>query len=224
MESTILVVEDERRSAEWICTYLERENYRTLIAYDGKDGLEIARNEKPDLIVLDVMLPGMSGTEVCRTLREESEVPIVMLTARGGRDDKLMGFGQGADDYIVKPFDPDELVVRIKALLRRSRSANHRSAVCGPLMLDIDSEEATLDGRPLELSHAQFAILSVLIGHPGIILTRNQIIHHAFDDNYDAFDRAIDTHIRRIRKIIHREGFEPIKTVYGAGYKLVCPS
>lgn len=222
MFSTILIVEDEVRSAHWLKTYLERGGFRAQTAYDGLEGLKMARDLQPDLILLDLMLPGVGGNELFDILRAESEVPIIMITARGSREDRLKGLNQGADDYIVKPFEPEEVILRVKAVLRRSRGTIRTLHTCGPLTLDEEKEEVRWENELLRLSHAQFAILTVFMRQPGVVLSRRQIIEQAFPQDFDAYERAIDTHIKRVRKIIHREGFEPIQTIYGGGYKLQC--
>jgi len=218
----ILIIEDETRSAQWIKIYLERAGFTALIATDGCEGLDLARTLKPDLILLDLMLPRLDGMEICRILRRESDVPIIMMTARGAREDRIQGLNDGADDYIVKPFDPDELVVRVKAVLRRNKGRVRKVLTCGLLTLDEDAGDVYLDGCPVKLSRAQYSILSVFMHHPNILLTRNQLIEQAFDNNFEAYDRAIDTHIRRLRKMIQKDDFKPIRTIYGAGYKLIC--
>lgn len=223
MSEVILIVEDDERSSEWTAIYLKRAGFSPVIAGDGREGLNKARSLKPAMVLLDLMLPGIPGEEFCRLLRRESEVPIIMLTAKGSREDTINGLDIGADDYIVKPFDPDELIVRIKAVLRRTRGTVQQTLICGPITLHEETEEVLVNGTPVDLSHAQFALLSAFMRHPGVLLTRQQLIEQAFRDNFDAYDRAIDTHIKRIRKLIHSESFKPIKTVYGAGYKLVCP-
>jgi DNA-binding response OmpR family regulator len=215
----ILVIEDDQSAARWIKIYLERAGYTTLTAQDGVTGLAMARSQNPTLILLDLMLPGMDGREICRILRQESDTPIIMLTARSTRSDRINGLDGGADDYITKPFDPDELVVRIKAVLRRSKGQVRQSLTCGPLQLDLKSRELTFQGEPVELSQAQFALLVVFMNNKNAVLTRNQLIEQAFDNNFEAFDRAIDSHIGRLRKLIHRSNFKPLKTIYGSGYK-----
>ncbi|MDA3811951.1 MAG: response regulator transcription factor [Spirochaetaceae bacterium] len=220
--STVLIIEDELRTAEWIKIYLERAGFTADIANNGQDGLLKARSMKPDLILLDLMLPRLNGMELCRILRRESDVPIIMLTARGAKEDRIDGFDEGADDYIVKPFDPDELVVRVKAVLRRSKGEIQNILTCGMLSLDESARQVSLNGKNIKLSKAQFDILITFMRHPNILLTRNQLIEQAFNNDFDAFDRAIDTHIRRLRKLIHIADFQPIQTIYGAGYKLVC--
>ena len=153
------------------------------------------------------MLPHMNGMEICRILRRESDVPIIMLTAKGAKENRIQGLDDGADDYMVKPFDPDELIVRIKAVLRRSRGQVQKIVTCGDLTIDVDSGEVHLEGRLIKLSAAQFAILSAFMHHPNTILTRTQLIEQAFNNNFEAYDRAIDTHIRRLRKLIHQDNF-----------------
>ncbi|MCD6396719.1 MAG: response regulator transcription factor [Spirochaetaceae bacterium] len=223
MNRPILVIEDDTSSAHWIKVYLERAGYAVVLSHDGVTGLESARKVNPAMIVLDIMLPGLDGREICRILRKESDVPIIMLTARGAKSDKIESLSEGADDYIVKPFDPDELIVRIKAVLRRYKG-NVRSIIkCGLLYMDERSRKISIDGDQIELSKAQYTIMAVFMNHPNTILSRSQLIDQAFDTDFEAFDRAIDSHIRRLRKLIHRKNYEPIKTYYGSGYKLECP-
>jgi DNA-binding response OmpR family regulator len=219
---TILIIEDERRIADWIRIYLERAGFTAVNAYDGKDGLGLARSLNPDLIILDLMLPGLNGMDLCRIFRQESDVPIIMLTSKGRKEDRINGLDEGADDYITKPFDADELVGRVKAVLRRYRGHVQKTLSCGILYLNESTQEVSLDGQAIKLSRAQFDILSVFMRNPNIVLTRNQLIEQAFNNNFEAFDRAIDTHIRRLRKLIHKNEFKPIQTIYGSGYKLVC--
>ena len=222
MSRPILVIEDDTSSARWVEIYLKRAGYSVVLAHDGITGLDMARKVNPALILLDLMLPGMDGREICRILRRESDVPIIMLTARGAKSDKLDGLDGGADDYIVKPFDPDELIVRIKSVLRRYKGHFKISLECGHLHLDNETHEITLEGEPISLSKAQYTIMAVFMNHPNMILSRNQLIAQAFDNDYEAFDRAIDSHIRRLRKLIHRVNYQPLKTIYGSGYKLEC--
>jgi len=205
-------------------TYLERAGFKAEIANDGQTGLNTARRIKPDLILLDLRLPLINGNELCRIIREESDVPIIMLTAKGGKEDKIHGLDGGADDYIVKPFEPEEVIGRIKAVLRRSMGQMKKEIICGPIRVDEERETVFIGQEQITMSHAQFAIFKVFIRHPEVVFTRRQIIELAFDDDFDAYERAIDTHIRRLRKLIHSAGFEPIQTVYGGGYKLVCAS
>ena len=222
MDDYILIIEDEKRSAHWIKTYLERDGFRTDTAYDGKNGLDKARKTNPDLILLDLKLPLISGSEICRILRKESNVPIIMLTSKGSNEDKINGLNEGADDYIVKPFDPDEVISRVNAVLRRTKGKLSKQITCGPISLDIDKQLVKIDSEEVYLSHTQYAILEVLMKNQGAVLSRKQIIEQAFTDDFNAFDRAVDTHIKRLRRAIERDNFKPIKTVYGGGYKLVC--
>jgi DNA-binding response OmpR family regulator len=222
MSQTILIIEDDQRIAEWVKIYFERAGFLAEIAHDGRIGLERARILGPDLIVLDLMLPGMDGMEVCQILRMESDVPIIMLTAKGSQPDRVHGLEHGADDYLVKPFDPDELVARAKAILRRYHGRVQASLKCGDLILNESTHQVRLENQLIEMSQAQFAVLSALLRHPNQVLSRSQLITLAFKDDFEGTDRAIDTHIRRLRKLIHQDDFQPIQTVYGAGYKFVC--
>lgn len=217
----ILIIEDEKRIAHWVQKYFERAEFTADVAHDGQTGLAQARQTEPDLIVLDLMLPGIDGVEVCRRLRAESDVPIIMLTARGTQPDRINGLDIGADDYIVKPFDPEEVIARAKAVLRRTQGKVQQQITYGPISLDEKSQTASINSEPVNLSQAQFAILYTFMRHPNQVLTREQLISLAFNDEFDGFDRAIDTHIRRLRKLIHIGEHEPIQTVYGAGYKFV---
>jgi len=222
MSQTVLVIEDDTRIADWVKVYLERAGFAAEVAHDGKTGLDLARALCPDLIVLDLMLPGLDGMSLCRILRRESDVPIIMLTAKGARSDRIEGLDSGADDYVSKPFDPDELVARVKAVLRRTTGSAQRVLTCSTITLEETTRSVTRDGQPIHLSQAQFALLTALMRHPNQVLTRDQLIALAFGDDYDAYDRAIDTHIRRLRKLIHTKQSQPIRTVYGVGYRLVC--
>jgi DNA-binding response OmpR family regulator len=218
---TILIIEDEERIASWIKIYVEREGYSAVVVHNGKSGLALAQSMNPNLIILDLMLPGLDGMEICRRLRRSSDIPIIMLTAKGTKRDKISGLDCGADDYILKPFDPDELVVRIKAVLRRYKGQVQQILRSGRLSLDEMAQQVCLDDQPLHLSHAQFAIMRAFISHPNIVLTRFQLIEQAFENDYEAYGRAIDAHIKRLRKILNKDGFAPIETIYGSGYKLV---
>ncbi len=223
MSHLILVIEDDVVAAKWVKVYLERAGYSTVLAHDGMSGLEMVRKTHPSLIVLDLMLPGLNGREICRIVRNESDVPIIMLTALGAKSDRINGLTGGADDYIVKPYDPDELVVRVKTILRRSRWVSRKNIECGLLLLNEDTQEIFVDGKPVQLSKAQYSIMAVFMSHPNSILTRNQLIEQAFNNDFESYDRAIDSHIRRLRKLIHRENYKPLRTIYGSGYKLECP-
>jgi DNA-binding response OmpR family regulator len=222
MNQNILIIEDDRRIAEWVKIYFERAGFLTEVATDGKKGLNRARILNPDLIVLDVMLPNIKGFDVCQILRMESDVPIIILTAKGSQTDRLHGLEYGADDYIVKPFDPEELVARAKAVLRRYQGRVQTILRCGALILDERIHQVHWEDQLVEMSRAQFAVLAVLMRHPNQVLSRSQLINLAYSNNFTGTERAIDTHVRRLRKKIHSDDFQPIQTVYGAGYKFVC--
>ncbi len=220
----VLVVDDDVKTVELVKIYLNRDGYRVLTAYNGNDALHIARQSHPDLIVLDLMLPGMNGLDVCRTLRQESDVPIIMLTAMTTDDDRLTGLNLGADDYVTKPFSPRELAARVRAVLRRLPGERGPDKIeYGSLLVDFLKHEAYLDGKPLNLTPIEFKILGVLIKEPGRVFSRAQIIEKAFGHDFDSFDRTIDVHILKLRRKLEPDPRHPsyIKTVYGAGYKLL---
>lgn len=219
MSRKILIVEDEPRTAGWVKIYLERAGFIAETARDGMEGLNLARTSEPDLILLDILMPRLNGVELCRMIRKESDVPIIMTTSRGAKEDRLRGLDEGADDYLVKPFDPDELVARINALLRRTGGSLKKSIRCGPLELDEEKRSVRLYGEVLPLSQAQYLLLTAFMKNPGRVFSREQLIDGAFKGNFESYDRAIDTHIKRLRKIINRKDFQPIETVYGAGYR-----
>jgi len=222
MTTTILIIEDEKKIADWVQRYFEKAGFRTLAAYNGLKGLQLAQDTTPDLIILDVMLPGINGFEVCRRLRTDSEVPIIMLTARDTRHDRVNGLDLGADDYIVKPFDPDELIARAKAVLRRVKSQTTTPYRIGGFELNELNKSIHLNGEEINFTAQQFTILSIFLHNPNRILTRERLIEKAFAD-FDGFDRAVDTHIRRIRRLIEKDTRHPqfIRTIYGSGYKFV---
>lgn len=223
MSPLILVIEDDETAAKWIEVYLKRAGYTPLVVNNGIRGLETARTKQPALIVLDLMLPGLDGMEICRILRKESDIPIIMLTARGSGRDRVRGLDGGADDYLVKPFDPDELIARIKSVLRRYEVKIVKISKCGDIVLNREAKELMVRGEHVALSSAQYALMKVFMSHPNMVLSREQLIAQAFDNNFESFERAIDSHIRRLRKRIHCENYEPLKTIYGLGYKLECP-
>ncbi|MEM7119544.1 MAG: response regulator transcription factor [Chloroflexota bacterium] len=225
MTQKVLIIEDEERIAHWVKSYFEQARFTALVAHDGQTGLAIARREQPDLIILDLMLPKMDGMDVCRAIRRHSDVPIIMLTARNQEMDKILGLELGADDYVTKPFSPNELVARARATLRRARGEMKPTAVLrgGNIELDLDAFSCTVDQQPVELSRIQFALLEALIRNAGRVLTRQQLLDAAFEEAYDGFERTIDTHIRRLRQRVEKDAANPnhIMTVYGVGYKFV---
>jgi two-component system alkaline phosphatase synthesis response regulator PhoP len=220
----VLVVDDDEKTVELVKLYLNRDGYRVLTACDGIEALRLAREGRPDLIVLDLMLPGIDGLEICRTLRAESDVPIIMLTAMTTDQDRLNGLDMGADDYVTKPFSPRELAARVRAVLRRVPGERGPDMIdLGGLTLDFLKHEAFLDGRPLQLTPIEFKLLGVLAREPGRVFSRAQIIEKAFGYDFDSFDRTIDVHILKLRRKLEPDPRHPryIKTVYGAGYKLL---
>ena len=220
----VLVVDDDVKTVELVKLYLNRDGYRVLTAYDGIEALRLAREGHPDLIVLDLMLPGIDGLEVCHTLREESDVPIIMLTARTTDEDKLAGLELGADDYVTKPFSPRELAARVRAVLRRLPGERGPVEIQhGELTVDFVKYEAYLAGRPLNLTPTEFKLLGVLVKEPGTVFNRAQLIEKAIGHDFEGFDRTIDVHILNLRRKLEPDPYHPryLKTVYGAGYKLL---
>jgi DNA-binding response OmpR family regulator len=221
LKRKVLVIEDESRIAHWVQSYFERAGYEVVVAGDGVTGLQLARQGAPDLIILDLMLPQMDGMTVCRTLRGESDVPIIMLTARGSEDDRVLGLDSGADDYAVKPFTARELVARANALLRRSGGHTQQVLRGGEIELDVAAHSCTINGQAISLSPTQFAILEMLMRHPNQVISREKLMDAAFGDSFAGLDRNIDTHIRRLRQQIEPDTRQPryVQTVYGVGYK-----
>lgn len=221
----ILVVDDDKRIVDLVKLYLEDEGHRVIPAYDGDQALSLARQERPDLIVLDLMLPGRDGLEVCQILRTESEVPIIMLTARTTERDKLAGLDLGADDYVIKPFSPRELVARIRAVLRRMPEERaHRGppeVAFGDLKVRFLHHDVAVGGQPVNLTPAEFDLLATLVREPGRAFTRVELIEAAFGHEFEGSERAIDVHILNLRKKIEPDPRNPryIKSVYGVGYK-----
>ena len=221
MSGTVLIVEDDTRIANWVKLYFERAGFVVEAAYDGESGLALARDLTPDLIILDLTLPRLDGVELCRILRRESEVPIIMLTAREAHAERVIGLDSGADDYIVKPFDPEEVIARAGAVLRRVKGRVQQVLTRGNITLNETTWSVTVKGEPVNLSRAQIALLSTFMRHPNQVLNREQLIELTFSHEFDGFDRAVDSQIARLRKRISRAGSQPIQTVYGAGYKFV---
>ena len=221
MSGTVLIVEDDTRIANWVKVYFERAGFVAEVAHDGESGLAQARDLAPDLIILDLMLPRLDGVELCRILRRESDVPIIMLTAREAPAERIIGLDSGADDYVVKPFDPQEVIARAEAVLRRVKDKVQRVLTCGNITLNETTSVVIVDKEPVALSQAQIALLSTFMRHPNQVLTRDQLISLTFNDEFEGFDRAIDSQIARLRRQISRDGSQPIQTVYGAGYRFV---
>ncbi len=221
MNGTVLIIEDDTRIANWVRVYFERAGFSAEVAHDGKSGLALARSLTPDLVILDLALPGLDGVELCRILRLESEVPIIMLTAREAHAERITGLESRADDYIVKPFDPEEVIARAEAVLRRVRCRVQQILTRDNITLNETTGSVTVNDEPVFLTQAQTALLSTFMRHPNQVLTRDQLISLTFNQEFQGFDRAIDSQIARLRKQISRGGNKPIQTVYGAGYKFV---
>jgi two-component system, OmpR family, alkaline phosphatase synthesis response regulator PhoP len=223
MNGTILVVDDEPQITRLAQDYLARDGFRVLVARDGGTALGLARQEQPDLVVLDLNLPGIDGLEVCRKLRRTSDVPIVMLTARVEETDRLIGLELGADDYIVKPFSPRELVARVRAVLRRARGEVRQQQIlhAGPLEIDLEGHSARRNGEAVALTRSEFSLLAVLAQNPGAVFSREQLLERIHGVAYDGFDRSVDSHIKNLRRKLEADPLSPelILTVYGIGYK-----
>jgi len=221
----VLVVDDDAKTVEVISLYLKRDGYRVIAAYEGNDALRLARESHPDLIVLDLMLPGIDGMEICRALRAESDVPIIMLTARTEEEDKLKGLDLGADDYIVKPFSTRELAARTRAVLRRLPEDAYlrgpEEITQGRLTVNFVNHQVFLDGRLLHLTPAEFKLLGTMIREPERVFSRGQLVEKAFGYDHEGFDRSIDFHILNLRRKLEADPCQPryIKSVYGAGFK-----
>ena len=220
----VLVVDDDVKTVELVKLYLNRDGYKVLTAYNGIEALRLARESSPDLIVLDLMLPDIDGLEVCRILRHESDVPIIMLTARTTDQDKLRGLGLGADDYVTKPFSPKVLAARVWAVLRRLPGGRGPEEIkCDELSMNFTKHEAWFPDRPLNLTSVEFKLLGVLAKEPGRVFSRARLIEEAFGYDFEGFDRTIDVHILNLRRKLEPDANHPryLKTVYGVGYKFV---
>jgi len=220
----VLIVDDDIKTVELVKLYLTRDGYQVLTAYDGIEAMRLARESRPDLIVLDLMLPDIDGLEVCRILRHESDVPIIMLTARSTDQDKLTGLGLGADDYVTKPFSPKELAARVQAVLRRlPRERGPEEIKIGELSMNFTKHEAWFADKLLDLTSVEFKLLGVLAREPGRVCSRTSLIEEALGYDFEGFDRTIDVHILNLRRKLELDPSHPryIKTVYGVGYKFV---
>ena len=218
----IVIIEDDAVVAETMELYLRQEGFDVSTARDGVAGLRLASATDTRLVVLDLMIPGLSGIEVCRRLRATSTVPIVMLTARASEDDRLAGFDAGADDYVPKPFSPREVVARVQALLRRSGPPTSPvPLVAGGLSIDLWGRLVRVDGCPVSLTATEFRVLAALARHPGRVFTREELVARVFGPDYDGFDRTVDVHVTNLRKKIERGGGPRyVLTVHGIGYRL----
>ena len=227
MPARILIVDDEPPIVDVLAYNLKRANYEVITAYDGQEALDKARAEQPDLIVLDLMLPGVDGLDVCRELRRERDVPIIMLTARDSEIDRVVGLELGADDYVVKPFSVRELMARIKNVLRRTApgppEAQGAARRAGPLAIDPARHEAARDGNALDLTALEFDLLYTLARHAGQVLSREQLLEQVWGYDYYGDLRVVDAAVKRLRAKLRRAApqAEPLETIRGVGYKLV---
>jgi DNA-binding response OmpR family regulator len=225
---SILVVEDDRKTSAAVKLYLESAGFEVAVAFDGRQAIEAARSLRPDLIVLDVMLPQVDGFEVCRSLQAEMEVPVILLTARTLEEDKLRGLDLGADDYVTKPFSPRELVARVRAVLRRVAPQEDRPAGDEPelrfrdLTLDPGRQEVTVRGRPVALTRNELRLLEALARSRGRAFTRAELVERAFGWDYEGMERTVDVHVKNLRRKLGprtEEGEPWIETVFGTGYR-----
>jgi two-component system response regulator MtrA len=228
MCAMVLVADDDPRHAEGIRRYLVAAGHQTVVVHDGRAALDLARRERPDLVVLDVMMPGLDGLQVCRALRQESDVLVLMLTARSTERDLLLGLELGADDYLTKPFSPRELVARVRTLLRRASRGTPEAATArdvrqiGPVGVDPVGHQVTVGGEPIECTRGEFAILAALSEQPGRVFTRAQLLHHTRGIDRSSTERTIDVHVMNLRRKIEVDPRRPeqLLTVHGVGYKL----
>jgi len=221
MAEKILVVDDERPIADILKFNLEREGYEVLLAYDGETAVDLALRELPDVIVLDIMLPGLDGFEACRRIRERSAVPIIMLTAKEAESDKVKGLEFGADDYVTKPFSVRELVLRVGAVLRRGAEPSVSPELrLGPLVLDAERHRVTVDGKEVALTALEFRLLHTLLQRQGRVQTRERLLEDVWGMRGDITTRTVDTHVKRLREKLGEAG-KLIETVRGVGYRIV---
>ena len=222
---SVLIVDDDIKLAALLKTYFQKDGFIVLMAHDGSRALEIIRERKPDIIVLDIMLPVLDGWEVCRRVREESDIPIIMLTAREEETDRLVGLEIGADDYVTKPFSPREVVARAKVILRRAYKGVVKPELLkmGRVVMDIERHEVKRNGQLLELTPTEFKILELLASSPGRVFSRLQIVEQVQGYAFDGYERTIDAHVKNLRRKVEENPKEAryIQTVYGVGYKVV---
>jgi DNA-binding response OmpR family regulator len=224
MSRKILIVDDDRKTVDLLRLYLEKDGYQVLAAHDGRQALELTRQRRPNLIVLDLMLPSVDGLDVCRILRAETDTPIIMLTARTTEDDKLLGLDLGADDYITKPFSPREVVARVRVVLRRVGAEREQEPAMvhfRQLTVDFVGHAARLRGEPLRLTPKEFKLLETLIKQPGRAWSRLDLLEQVFGFDYEGLERTVDVHVMNLRRKIEHDPVRPeyIQTVYGVGYK-----
>lgn len=214
----ILIVDDDQNICELLRLYLAKEGYETLIAHDGEKALELFEQNKPNMVLLDVMMPRMDGWEVLKTIRQYSQVPIIMLTARAEERDELQGFELGVDEYISKPFSPKILTARVEAILRRSKVAVSEVINVGGICIDKAAHQVTVDGKNVDLSYKEFELMTYFAENQGIALSREKILNNVWNYDYFGDARTIDTHVKKLRSKLGSKG-DYIKTIWGMGYK-----
>lgn len=221
--NSVLIVDDDVKLAQLLKTYFDKEGFVTHTVHDGLDALQAVREKKPDIMILDLMLPGLAGWDVCRRIRRDSELPILMLTARDEESDRLIGLEIGADDYVTKPFSPKEVVARAKAILRRTRNAVVQPEVikAGALIIDLEGHRVLKSGETVELTPTEFKLLEVLAGNAGKVFSRLQIVEQTQGYSFEGYERTVDAHIKNLRRKLEDDPKEPkyVLTVYGVGYK-----
>lgn len=220
---SVLIVDDDVKLVKLLQTYFEKEGYNTYSANDGLDALQMVRERKLDIIILDLMLPGLDGLNVCRKIRKDNDIPIIMLTARDEESDRLIGLEIGADDYVTKPFSPKEVIARAKAILRRANKevVGREPIQAGTLIIDLERHQITKDGQIVDVTPTEFKIMELLAGNAGKVYSRLQIVQQIQGYSFEGYERTIDAHIKNLRRKIEINSKEPqyIQTVYGIGYK-----
>ncbi|MCL4078928.1 response regulator transcription factor [Coriobacteriia bacterium Es71-Z0120] len=230
MRRTVLVVDDNEKIVEVLAAYLEASGYEVVTAHDGEAAIEAVRARRPDIALLDIMLPGIDGIELTRRFQRDYDLPVILVTAKTEEIDRLIGLEVGADDYVSKPFSPREVVARVKAVLRRVDRASESAAggmlVVGDLTIDTDRREVTVAGTKVDLTRTEFEILATMAAHPGRVYSRLQLLEAVSGDAFEGYERTIDAHVKNIRKKIGDDPKEPryIRTVFGVGYKVEAPS
>lgn len=229
MYPLILICDDDPVVHESLGLYLTSEGYEHQSAYDGQQALEMFENQHPDLIVLDLMMPKMSGTDVCRTIRQKSSVPIIMLTAKGEIEDRIIGLELGADDYLIKPFSPRELVARVRALFRRAHQADEPAVEVldfGDLVIDISGHKILVEGKEVDLTASEFKLLTTLARHPGRVYNRMELVEKVLGYDFEGYERTIDSHVKNLRAKLGDDPKKPkwLYTVHGVGYRFEAPA
>ena len=223
VRNSVLIVDDDVKLAQLLKTYFDKEGFVTHTVHDGLDALQAVREKKPDIMILDLMLPGLAGWDVCRRIRRDSDLPILMLTARDEESDRLIGLEIGADDYVTKPFSPKEVVARAKAILRRTRNAVVQPEVikAGALIIDLEGHRVLKSGETVELTPTEFKLLEVLAGNAGKVFSRLQIVEQTQGYSFEGYERTVDAHIKNLRRKLEDDPKEAkyVLTVYGVGYK-----